>query len=186
MRRRIAAAAALPVIVTLVVPAGTLVLQSRLGWRVSLSPIPGLVLGGLGVVLILAGLTLMAWTISLFRRLGRGTLAPWDPPTRLVIAGPYAHVRNPMISGVFAVLLGEALIFGSPLMAAWFVLFAGNNLVWVRLWEERDLTRRFGDEYRDYARHVPRWLPRLRPWRPPRASSPVRRARSDRPGSPGP
>src|SRR5437667_27366 len=81
----------------------------------------GMTLGGpgaaltviLGGTLVAAGLVLLSRTIALLGRLGEGTLAPWDPTTKLVIAGPYRHVRNPMIVGVAMILLGEAAIFGS-------------------------------------------------------------------------
>jgi protein-S-isoprenylcysteine O-methyltransferase Ste14 len=116
-----------------------------------------------GAVLVLAGLALWAWTVRLFAVLGRGTLAPWDPPDRLVVAGPYRHVRNPMITGVVAVLVGEALLFGSTAMAIYAVVFVAVNAVWFRLTEEPGLRRRFGAEYEDYARRVPRWIPV--PWR---------------------
>src|SRR5437879_1577441 len=74
----------------------------------------------LGLALIGAGLTLMVRTISLLATVGKGTLAPWDPTRRLVVRGPYRRVRNPMISGVMAVLLGEAALLGSPSLLLWF------------------------------------------------------------------
>ena len=64
-----------------------------------------------GALLAAAGLGMLAWTVTLFIRIGRGTLAPWDPTRKLVVRGPYAHVRNPMITGVLAILIGEALAF---------------------------------------------------------------------------
>ena len=75
------------------------------------------------------GFAMWVWTVRLFARIGRGTLAPWDPTERLVVEGPYAHVRNPMITGVLAVLLGEALIFGSTAIAIWAAIFAVVNHV---------------------------------------------------------
>jgi Phospholipid methyltransferase len=66
-------------------------------------------------------------TIRLFARAGQGTLAPWDPTRRLVIQGPYRYLRNPMISGVLAVLIGEAVLLGSPPLAAWFAVFLAAN-----------------------------------------------------------
>jgi len=63
-----------------------------------------------GIFVGAAGLILMLWKVSLFSKVGRGTPAPWNPPKRLVVQGPYRHVRNPMITGV---LLAEALIFQS-------------------------------------------------------------------------
>src|SRR5262245_20958143 len=137
--------------------------------------VPWTVLGGLpsfddiepahgvaGGVLIVAGCAILAWTVSLFVRIGRGTLAPWDPTRKLVILGPYAHVRNPMISGVLAVIVGEALAFGDWRLWAWAGLFLSINHVYFVLSEERGLAKRFGAEYDDYKRHVPRWIPRPR------------------------
>jgi protein-S-isoprenylcysteine O-methyltransferase Ste14 len=114
----------------------------------------------LGGALIAAGLAMWVWTVRLLARIGRGTLAPWDPTTHLVVEGPYRHVRNPMITAVLCVLLGEALLFGS-LAILWFALgFFVVNWVWFVLVEEPGLERRFGDEYRAYVAAVPRWLPR--------------------------
>jgi protein-S-isoprenylcysteine O-methyltransferase Ste14 len=114
----------------------------------------------LGLALIGAGFSLWLWTVRLFDRLGKGTLAPWDPTRRLVVAGPYRHLRNPMISAVVAVLLGEAALFGSPALLAWAGFFLAVNHVGFLVYEEPLLERRFGDEYRAYKRRVPRWLPR--------------------------
>jgi protein-S-isoprenylcysteine O-methyltransferase Ste14 len=119
-----------------------------------------------GVALIGAGLLLMYRTISLFAREGDGTLAPWDPPRKLVVRGPYRYVRNPMITGVITVLIGEAALFGSPWLLAWAAAFLAGNLVWFPRVEEPGLVRRFGPDYLEYRRHVPRWVPRRKPWSP--------------------
>ena len=117
-----------------------------------------------GAVLIASGLTLVIWTVALFASVGRGTLAPWDPTSRLVVVGPYRHVRNPMISGVLAILLGEAALFASVPLLAWFATVFAVNAVYFPLVEEPGLRRRFGTDYDAYRANVPRWLPRLRPW----------------------
>ncbi|MFQ5959637.1 MAG: methyltransferase family protein [Alphaproteobacteria bacterium] len=119
----------------------------------------------LALVLVAVGLWLMARTIAMFASVGKGTLAPWQPTQRLVVTGVYRHVRNPMISGVFAALLGETLLAQSLPLAAWAALFAAANLVYIPLFEEPGLARRFGDDYRAYKANVPRWLPRLTPWK---------------------
>lgn len=128
-----------------------------------------------GAVLVVAGATLVAWCVSLFARVGRGTLAPWDPTTRLVVVGPYRHVRNPMITGVATILAGEALLLRSPRIALWLALFVAVNHVYFVASEEPGLARRFGVEYARYRAAVPRWLPRRRAWRddetPVRAAS---------------
>jgi len=93
---------------------------------------------------------------------GKGTPAPIDPPKKLVVEGPYRIVRNPMYWSVVSVLLGEALIFHSLALAELAVaLFAGANL-FVLLYEEPVLRRKFGVEYEDYCHRVPRWLPRFK------------------------
>ena len=111
-----------------------------------------------------AGLSLMAQTIRNFDRLGEGTLAPWDPPRKLIVVGIYRHVRNPMISGVVLNLLGESLLFRSPALGLWCAFFFLGNVLYMPLVEEPGLEERFGDEYRRYKRAVPRWVPRRRPY----------------------
>ncbi len=122
----------------------------------------------LGLGLIALGLTLMYRTISLFWRVGDGTLAPWDATRNLVVEGPYRHVRNPMISGVILVLLGEAAILRSFVLLTWATIFFTVNAIYIPLWEEPGLVHRFGEPYLEFKKNVPRWLPRLRPWRPER------------------
>lgn len=117
-----------------------------------------------GAVVFAAGLTLFSWCVALFARVGRGTLAPWDPTQRLVAVGPYRHVRNPMITGVATMLAGEALVSGSRLIALWLVAFVIINHAYFLLSEEPGLVRRFGLGYEEYRAAVPRWIPRIRPW----------------------
>ena len=117
-----------------------------------------------GIALFLTGLTLFAWCLRLFARVGRGTLAPWDPTQRLVAVGPYRYVRNPMISGVVAMLIGEALIFGSWVIAVWAGAFLLINHTYFLVSEEPGLERRLGESYRAFKANVPRWIPRRTPW----------------------
>jgi protein-S-isoprenylcysteine O-methyltransferase Ste14 len=149
----------------LVLPFNVLVtIPALLLWRGGVEP-PSWVAftTDLGVLVAAVGLSLMITTIGLFVRVGRGTLAPWSPTERLVVQGPYRWVRNPMISGVLFVLLGEALVFRSAAILAWWALFFAANAVYLPLSEEPGLERRFGEAYRRYRREVPRWIPRLWP-----------------------
>lgn len=114
-----------------------------------------------------AGVALSIWTSRLFLRVGKGTPAPWQPPQKLVVRGPYRYVRNPMISGVLLILLAEAVLFSSWPVAIWMGIFLAANAVYFPLVEEKGLLRRFGDDYRLYKTQVPRWIPRLTPWHPP-------------------
>ena len=117
-----------------------------------------------GVALFAGGLALFGWCVSLFARVGQGTLAPWDPTRKLVAVGPYRYVRNPMITGVATMLLGETIIWGSWVIGLWFLVFVLVNHVYFVLSEEPGLERRFGQSYLTYKTSVPRWLPRSRPW----------------------
>ena len=147
----------LPILVVLVVPYGVLNAAATpshpsplITWLFRLT---GLVVGGLG-------LALFGWCISLFAQIGQGTLAPWDPTRHLVAAGPYRLSRNPMITSVALMLLGEALFWRSGSVALWAGLFILINHVYFVLAEEPGLEKRFGDDYRAYKKQVPRWLPR--------------------------
>jgi protein-S-isoprenylcysteine O-methyltransferase Ste14 len=112
-----------------------------------------------GILLITLGVGLCWQTVFLFLQVGRGTPAPFDPPRKLVIQGPYLYIRNPMIVGVWLVLSGEALLFGSVALVLWFVFFCSLCLVLIPVWEEPDLIKRFGNSYREYKRKTPRWIP---------------------------
>jgi protein-S-isoprenylcysteine O-methyltransferase Ste14 len=118
-----------------------------------------------GVVIFLAGLALFAWCLSLFASVGQGTLAPWDPTRRLIAVGPYRYMRNPMITGVLTMLIGEALFHGSRAVAIWAGTFVVINQVYFILLEEPGLERRFGAAYLEYKSAVPRWIPRATPWK---------------------
>ena len=157
--RHVLAILMLPTTMTVVVP--FLIVSSR-----PASPTLVSVLGG--AMFIAAGLALVGVTVWHFATVGRGTLAPWDPPRRLVVRGIYRHVRNPMISGVILILIGEAIALRSRAVLAWAAAFVVINATYIPLLEEEMLIQRFGDDYRAYRRNVPRWVPRMTPWEPSR------------------
>jgi protein-S-isoprenylcysteine O-methyltransferase Ste14 len=163
--RHLRAIGPLPGMVALVVPIGIVwAYGADVGWGL---PTPAdIVAPVLGAALICAGLVLMFETISLLHSVGEGTLAPWDPTRRLVLRGPYRRVRNPMISGVLSILLGEAALLGSSELLFWFGCVLAVNALYLPLVEEPGLVRRFGEDYLAYRHSVPRWIPRRRPWNP--------------------
>jgi len=134
---------------------------TRFAHRVSVPSEPTL---WAGILIGAAGAALSAWTVVLFTRHGEGTPAPWSPPARFVVRGPYRHVRNPMILGAILMLVAESLILRSLPLALWTIIFFAGNLLYFPLSEEKGLERRFGESYRIYKANVPRWVPRLRPW----------------------
>ena len=132
--------------------------------------IPWLLLGGgqsktgapLGWPLMLAGACVLLWCVRDFYVKGKGTLAPWDPPKRLVIVGLYRFVRNPMYVGVLSWVAGWSLVAGSRVLAVYCVLLAVAFHLRVILYEEPTLARLFGDEWKQYRSRVNRWLPKFR------------------------
>lgn len=120
-----------------------------------------------GAALAAAGFALFGWCVHLFARVGQGTLAPWDPTKKIVVVGPYQFMRNPMISGVACILLGQVLFHGSWLLGLWAGIFVIINHIYFVFSEEPGLENRFGEPYRVYKANVPRWIPRVRPWTGP-------------------
>ena len=109
---------------------------------------------------IAAGAALYVWCVWNFATVGDGTPGLWDAPSRVVAAGPYRWVRNPIYLAALLIVGGEAWLFMSlPLLA-----YAGAMAVFFHLfvtgYEERRLSRRFGDSYLEYRHEVPRWIPR--------------------------
>ena len=119
----------------------------------------------LGIMVGCAGLSLFFYTVLLFKNIGKGTLAPWSEKQKLVVVGPYRYCRNPMISGVLFILIGETLILHSLPILIWAGCFFVINTVYFLVSEEPGLERKFGDDYRLYKKHVSRWLPRITPYR---------------------
>lgn len=163
--RHLAAIGLLPFTATVLVPALLVaVYGARVGWGLPGIAAAATVAAG---ALALAGGGRLVWeTISLFASKGDGTLAPWDPTRKLVVLGPYRRVRNPMITGVGLILLGEALVLGSTAILIELGIFALANGIYIPLVEEPGLVRRFGDDYVAYRAAVPRWVPRREPWAP--------------------
>jgi protein-S-isoprenylcysteine O-methyltransferase Ste14 len=167
LARHAAAVVILPVTVTVAIPLW-IVRANDVAVSLPVSPEGWMAFLG-GVPLLVGGIALFISCLHRFSREGHGTLAPWDAPTELVVSGPYAYVRNPMISSVLLLLLGEGLLLRSSPHLAWAATFFVINATYIPLLEEPGLRRRFGVEYDEYRAAVPRLIPRLRPWRRPAA-----------------
>jgi protein-S-isoprenylcysteine O-methyltransferase Ste14 len=162
-RQHVAAILLLPFMNTMVIPTILVAVGPTPRWPADAAGTAAL---AAGVALTAAGAALVAHTISLFVRIGRGTLAPWCPTRALITTGIYGRCRNPMKTGLFVVLLGEALALRSAPIFYWLACFALVNTVYIRVYEEPNLKQRFGAAYRDYCSNVPRWWPRLTRWHP--------------------
>jgi protein-S-isoprenylcysteine O-methyltransferase Ste14 len=113
-----------------------------------------------GLPVLGCGIFVLLWCVRDFYIIGKGTLAPWDPPKRLVVVGLYRIVRNPMYVGVLGVVLGWSLVAGSPLLAIYAAVLAIGFHLRVVLYEEPVLRRQFGDDWTRYRAAINRWLPK--------------------------
>jgi len=145
--RALIAFLAMPALVAFAIPAGWLLLHG--GWRL---------VHGWGLLVWLAGVAGLLWCVRDFYVLGKGTLAPWDPPKELVVRGLYRYSRNPMYVSVVLVLLGWALGAGSIGLLGYALIVATAFHLRVVLGEEPWLARAHGEQWHAYASRVPRWF----------------------------
>jgi protein-S-isoprenylcysteine O-methyltransferase Ste14 len=113
-----------------------------------------------GMTMVAIGTAIALWCVFTFVFIGKGTPAPFDPPRKLVVRGPYRFVRNPMYIGAGTTLAGAALYYQSLSILIYTGLFFLITHMFVVLYEEPTLRRTFGDEYEAYFGRVSRWLPR--------------------------
>ena len=113
-----------------------------------------------GMLATAAGAALAVWCVLAFAFVGKGTPAPFDPPTRLVVRGPYKRIRNPMYLGAGMALAGAALFYGSWALAGYAAGFLLLMHGFVLGYEEPTLRATFGSEYEAYCARAGRWWPR--------------------------
>ena len=119
----------------------------------------------LGVALVVAGVAIVVESFARFALKGIGTPAPVAPTKHLVVSGLYRHVRNPMYVGVVSAVIGQGLFLGSLALLEYGMALWAGFFAFVLAYEEPALARQFGAEYAAYRQAVPRWIPRLTPWR---------------------
>ena len=113
----------------------------------------------LSVPVMTVGVALTAWSAFHFLKV-KGTPVPFNPPPKLVKTGPYRYIRNPMLTGVFLLLIGLGLFINSFSLVVFFTpLFVLINVWELKRIEEPELIRRLGDEYIKYRRETPMFLP---------------------------
>ena len=134
------------------------------GWVVS-DPAWAWPVRALGWLLIAAAVPVLVAAFVRFVREGLGTPAPVAPTERLVVGGLYRFVRNPMYVAVLAIIVGQALVLGRPVLLVYAVVVGVAVTAFVRFYEEPTLLSAYGAEYQRYHDAVPGWWPRLRPYR---------------------
>ena len=133
-------------------------------WQMQLDFGDFTILRVVGVVLILAGVPVLLDSFARFAIQGLGTPAPVFPTRNLVVQGLYRYVRNPMYVALLLVVTGQALFFGNLHLLEYGAIVWLFTHLFVVLYEEPKLRATFDDEYKTFCAHVPRWIPRLRPW----------------------
>jgi len=123
-------------------------------------------LRALGLLLFAAGASVLIDSFARFALQGLGTPAPVFPTRHLVVTGLYRFVRNPMYVAVDALIVGQGLFFGNSHVLAYGLAVWLAFHLFVLLYEEPTLHHTYGSEYESFCSHVPRWIPRLHPWRP--------------------
>jgi protein-S-isoprenylcysteine O-methyltransferase Ste14 len=125
----------------------------------------------LGVLLITAGLPVLSDSFARFALQGLGTPAPVFPTRHLVISGLYRYVRNPMYVAVATLILGQGLFFGDVHVLEYGIAVWAAFHLFVLFYEEPTLRTTYGSQYEVFCANVPRWVPRLRPWKQTRDES---------------
>ena len=129
--------------------------------------LPGIVGTVAGLLFLMTGGWLCGSCVVRFLK-ARGTPVPLNPPDELIVSGPYARVRNPMLTGVFGALVGLGLLLHSlGLALIWTPAYALLHMAELKRVEEPELARRFGTVYEDYRARVPMFIPHLRRNRAP-------------------
>jgi protein-S-isoprenylcysteine O-methyltransferase Ste14 len=136
-------------------------------WRMQPSFLDASAIKVVGAILVAFGLVIVADSFARFALEGIGTPAPPFPTRHLVVTGLYRRVRNPMYVAVVAMILGQVLLFASLGLLIYGAVTWLCTHVFVVGYEEPTLREQFGREYEIYRTNVPRWLPRIRPWRTP-------------------
>ncbi len=129
--------------------------------------LPGLLPRGarlpVAVPMMAIGIAVTAWSVIHFLR-AKGTPVPFNPPPKVVATGPYRYARNPMLTGVFLLLFGLGFAFDSVSLVCVFTpLYVLANVWELKQIEEPELVRRLGDEYLEYRRRTPMFIPGLGP-----------------------
>ncbi len=135
-------------------------LAVRVGGELSLPSLGLGALSHLGLIFFIPGTILGLWCMGLLTPREGGTPAPYFPPRKLALSGPYLYVRNPMILGNLTTILGEALYFDSLSILLYLFILCPIAHLFVLEVEEPQLRARFGHQYIRYAKVTPRWLPR--------------------------
>jgi len=128
-------------------------------WRI---PPAAPLVRALAWALIAGSLAPLVESITRFVWAGHGTLVPFAPTETLVVSGFYRYMRNPMYIAVLIGIAGQTLLFQSLYLAVYGVFVAFGFHLFVVLYEEPTLRKKYGPSYEAFCHCVPRWIPKFR------------------------
>ena len=116
----------------------------------------------LSLIPLVIGAILALWTVCTFIK-AKGSPVPRNPPKELVTTGLYSRVRNPMLLGWFLMLFGLGILLSSVSLIFIFTpIFILLNILYVKTIEEKEMEKKFGEQYLKYKKSIPMFIPRFR------------------------
>ncbi len=116
----------------------------------------------LALPIVIFGSCISGWSVFHFLKV-KGTPVPINPPPILVTSGPFAYARNPMVTGIFIILFGLGILYSSVTLILLFTpLFIFINIWELKAIEEPELEKRLGEEYIEYKKRTPMFIPSFR------------------------
>ena len=119
------------------------------------------ILKWIGIILMNFGGVLAIWCAIIMYISKKATPSPFSTPQKVVTNGPYKYVRHPMMWSLNFVIIGQVLVWSSPFVFVWFLIWIRFSIIYVAKYEEPYLISLFGKEYLDYCKNTPRWIPRV-------------------------
>jgi len=118
-----------------------------------------------GAVLIALGIFFLVSSTRAQREIGKGTPMPLKATQKLVVEKPYSYCRNPLYFGLINFFFGISIMIGSPSSLVMVSICSAIILAYIKLIEEKELEKRYGNDYLEYKKVTPLLIPRLPPFR---------------------
>ncbi|MDH7553101.1 MAG: isoprenylcysteine carboxylmethyltransferase family protein [Spirochaetes bacterium] len=119
-------------------------------------------LAGIGAAVGIIGLLISLWAVISQITTGKGTPVPLFGPQKLIVTGPYRFCRNPMTLGLTLYYTGAGIIINHGIAAALLLAIVLFHMLYDEFFEEKELIRKFGNDYIHYKKTTPFILPKIR------------------------
>lgn len=115
----------------------------------------------IGIIFMNAGGILAIWCTILMYKSRKATPSPFTIPKKIITTGPFKYVRHPMMWSLNFVIIGQIFAWHSLMILIWFLIWLRFSVIYISRYEEPYLTELFGEEYIEYCRNTPRWIPKI-------------------------